>query len=121
MASLEPGGVLSSQGNSRDSTNRRRDIQLDRGHPGPRTGSAAGTGNWSCVRELVKLMMTPVGGTGSGEVTHYYRLFLYKLHLVPTSKTGRLLAVSHGADVQDEQTLQEGPTHWCLYLHPLLQ
>ena len=52
MASLEPGGVLSSQGNSRDTTNR-RDIQLDRGHPGPRTGLSWGTGNWSCMRELV--------------------------------------------------------------------
>lgn len=66
-------------------------------------------------------MMKPVGGTGNGEVTHYYRLFLYKLRLVLTSKTGRLLAVSHGGDVWDEQTLQEGQTHWCLYLHPLLQ
>lgn len=66
-------------------------------------------------------MMTPLGGTGSGEATHYYRLFLYKLHLVLTSETRRLLAVSHGADVQDEQTLQEEQTHWYLYLHPLLK
>lgn len=66
-------------------------------------------------------MMMPLGGTGSGEATHYYRLFLYKLHLVLTSETGRLLVVSHSADAQDEQTLQEEQTHRYLYLHPLLK